>query len=298
MQIADIAWTKLTPRARQNITAILQAGDPRFQPTGTDENSVREAFRKAATFPDVIKGNRDTRYEPIIADMNARFFTTAPPDPNNNEDKLCKTWHYYDTPIRDHGDAGKRPPGESNALKALALAREQLALLQRSRQPDRKMQCWWLYWTEHLVGDLHQPLHCVSSYEFLPNGDAGGNLFLIANTTGGNGSSRLHGFWDGGISRAIAREREQGQSPSVQDVSTRWTGDAGLAPSASEARNLNVAAWIKTGAMLADTIVYQGIERNAAPSDAYIATEIALSKKQAVLAGTRLAAILNTTLGR
>ena len=86
-------------------------------------------------------------------------------------------------------------------------------------------------------------------------------------------------------------------SPSISALNV-GAPNAELAPPPSEARNLNVAGWIKTGAQLADQVVYQGIERNGTPSDAYIAAEVSLSKKQAVLAGTRLAAILNSTLGR
>src|ERR1043166_7713900 len=43
----------------------------------------------------------------------------------------------------------------------------------------------------HLMGDLHQPLHCAT------NADAGGNCLKTA----GFGSSELHAGWDGGMIR-------------------------------------------------------------------------------------------------
>jgi hypothetical protein len=46
----------------------------------------------------------------------------------------------------------------------------------------------------HLVGDMHQPLHCVSLFTAaFPNGDRGGNDFYVKPAQRG---VRLHGIWD------------------------------------------------------------------------------------------------------
>jgi hypothetical protein len=295
MQIADIAWTGLSARAKQEVTAILMSGDPQFRPTSDAEADVRAAFRKAATYPDVIKGDRTTVYEPIIAEMNARFFTDAPPDPKDREAELCKTWHYYDTPLHD---AGHHPIRPSNALNALTLARQQLTTLEKAPTQDRKLQCWWLYWIEHVTGDLHQPLHCVSNYKYLPEGDAGGNLFMIGDPGRPDGKGRLHGYWDAGISHAIAQDKAQGLSPNVEEVTQRWSQDQNLAPSHSDASDLKATDWIQEGAQHAESDVYTGIEPSAVPSSGYASHQILLSRKLAVLAGQRLAAVLNNALGK
>ncbi len=295
MQIADIAWSKLSRQTKREINAILRSGDPRFRPNSDAEEDVRDAFRRAATYPDVIKSDRNTLYEPIIPEMNSRFFKASPPDLNDNESLLCKTWHYYDTPIRG---SAPHPIRDSNALNALDLARHELRRLERTSHIDRKMQCWWLYWTEHLVGDLHQPLHCASSYEFLPNGDAGGNLFPIADPGRPEGKGRLHGFWDAGIGSAIGIDRTQGLSPNVEEVSRRWSADPKLRPSRKVAAGLHVAEWIRDGARRADSLVYSGIQRNSSASAEYVQQQATLSRKMAVLAGFRLAAMLNSALSR
>lgn len=296
-QVADIAWTKLSKQAKRKIKAILLEGDPKFRPTGNDEASVREAFQKAATFPDEIKRNRTTSYESLIVPMNATFFVTAPPDPNDNENFLCKTWHYYDTPLQD---AGHHAPKESNALKALTLARQELHRLELEPHPDHVRQCWWLYWIEHLVGDLHQPLHCASNFAILTDsGDAGGNLFLIvADPAQPTRTSRLHGYWDGGIGRAIATDKAQGLDPNINAVSKRWENTPSLRPTRQEAANSNIMAWIENGALLSDTVVYVGLTPNAPLPTGYADTNMGLCKKQAVLAGFRLAALLNAALKR
>jgi len=291
-QIADIAWTRLNDKARKEIAAILMAGDAQTRPASESEADVRIAFRKSASFPDFIKFTKTTIYEDVLDSMNKTFFTVKPPDPKDNEDVRCKTWHYFDIPIRDKG---VHAPKDSNALNALAKARYELATLEAAATKDRKMQCWWLNWVAHLTGDLHQPLHCVSNHETLPEGDAGGNLFMIK-IKGSDRPGRLHGYWDGGITRSIAEDKLAGQSGDMAEVSSRWSRD--FPPAAADAANLDVISWIRSGAALADNIVYVGIEKDQEPSKGYEQTQVALCRRQAVLGGARLAALLNEILGK
>jgi hypothetical protein len=47
----------------------------------------------------------------------------------------------------------------------------------------------------HLIGDLHQPLHCASLFtDAYPGGDRGGNEFFVMPASRG---IKLHSFWDG-----------------------------------------------------------------------------------------------------
>jgi hypothetical protein len=288
IQIADIAWTKLTPAAQARLTTILNAGEPTFRPF---DKNTRNAFRQSANFADYIKGNKKSIYEDTIVTMNRRFEPEI--ESTGREGDRCKTWHYYDVPIRYKGTMPSIRP--SNALVALNLAITELTKLERSPSSDLKMECWWLYWIEHVVGDLHQPLHCVSSHEVHAEGDDGGNKFDIK-APDQDRKIRLHGFWDGAIGRAIGREREAGLSPSVEDVTARWMLEANLRPATNLIKNLNVMGWIKDGAAKADKSVYTGITEGQVPSEAYIKAQVELSKKQAVLAGYRLAEVLNRAL--
>jgi hypothetical protein len=46
----------------------------------------------------------------------------------------------------------------------------------------------------HLVGDLHQPLHCINRItKGLPDGDSGGNAVKIYDT---EPPTLLHSYWD------------------------------------------------------------------------------------------------------
>lgn len=288
-QIADIAWTKLTPTAKAKLGKILEAGETSFRIVGGD---VRDSFRNSATFCDYMKGKTDTIYEDIIPAMNSRF------NPNieaiGKEGVRCKTWHYYDIPIRF---TGKDPAvDKSNADAAVKLAISELTKMNGSGLTDPKMACWWVYWIEHIVGDLHQPLHCVSSHENDADGDAGGNKFKIT-APDGEKPTNLHSFWDGGIGRAIGEEREKGKDPNVEKVSERWSNDPALIPTAEMVKDLDSMNWIVAGSRMADRLVYGKMKSGDKPNMQYLFESSALCRRQAVLAGFRLAAILNKALG-
>ncbi len=288
-QIADIAWTKLSSTAKAKIEKILNAGEPKFQ---VGAQGVRDAFRYSSTFCDYMKNKNDTVFEDIIPAMNSRF--NAKISSVGAEGSRCKTWHYYDLPIRFQGATPEIDPSNGNA--ALNLAISELTKANKGGLSDPKMACWWLYWIEHVTGDLHQPLHCVSSFENNANGDAGGNKFKIDRTEGGR-STNLHSLWDGGIGRAIGEDRQKGLSPNVEAVSDRWSADGSIQPSSAEVKDLDPMNWIRTGAKLADKFVYGSMHSGDQPDGAYLAQESLLCRKQAVLAGYRLAAILNKALG-
>ena len=287
-QIADIAWTKLTPTAKAKLAKILDAGETSFHVVGGD---VRDAFRSSSNFCDYIKGKTDTIYEDIIPSMNSRF--NANIASIGREGERCKTWHYYDVPIRFTGKTPEIDP--SNAGAALNLAISELSKLNGKGLSDPKMACWWVYWIEHVVGDLHQPLHCVSSYEFNATGDAGGNRFKITSPDGDK-PTNLHSFWDGGIGRAIGEEREKGKDPNVEKVSSRWASDSSLTPASDAVKDLDPMNWIKAGARMADRVVYGNLKPTDRPDMQYLFQHTATCRKQAVLAGARLAAILNKAL--
>jgi hypothetical protein len=252
---------------------------------------VRAAFRRAAGFPDFIKRNRETVYENLIAGMNARWRPDEDPDVSPDEATRCRTWHYYNQPIRFKGPKPSVP--RSNALNALNLARAELTRLQSSSFRNRRLQGWWLAWILHLTGDLHQPLHCTQSFEFLPTGDAGGNLFKVA-----GGAKSLHLLWDLGIDDCKLREALAHLPAHPQAVSQRWSQDKSIVPTLQMTADLNPLNWIDTGAALSNARVYQGIGRGEMPGDSYLAARENLAKRQAMLAGFRLARMLNQILGR
>jgi S1/P1 Nuclease len=290
-QIADIAWTRLTQQTKNRISAILLvAGDAPFRQVGTSSAAGRDAFRRASTFPDYIK-THSSSYNSVIPTYNNLWHPQTDPLVSPNEKVKCKSWHYYDTPIRFSGPT----PGvaQSNAKVAINYAISHLAAIKnQTTSSARKKQFWWLGWIEHLTGDLHQPLHCCSSYQFSSQGDSGGNDFPLNNS-----SHELHAYWDAGIDHASGLVSATPPGSFFPPVTAMWSSDPALQPTAADVADLTAAHWISRGAKLADTVVYVGIQPHDVPSSSYNAAQVTLCKKQAVLAGYRLAKLLNSILG-
>lgn len=295
MQIADIAWSRLTPRAKDQIRRILLAGDPMYCPASDQDADVRDAFRSAATFPDDIKFNlaHHAMYAQILSDWTYRFYPRhVKPTERDTEASACRSWHFYDTPLFVPAGRTAPPARMSNALVALPYAQRHMRSLHR-RGRDAAMQAWWLYWTEHLVGDLHQPLHCVSSYAAWPADDAGGNRFALTGA-----AKNLHAYWDDGIDHAwtadgVARGASEER---IAAATARWEAEAGIQPSPASLRDGSPKHWVRDGARIAETTVYRGIEQRTKPDPTYKAAHIAVCKRLALLAGYRLAAFLNKAL--
>ena len=292
-QVADVAWTLLSTDTKTELGAILKAGDTDCRPASDSESDVRAAFRKAAVWADWVKSHTDGQYEPEIKVWNAMFQPGFEDTDTDREAVRCKRWHYFDVPIRYKGAKPGVEP--SNALIAMTTARYEFSILAREPVKDRKSQCWWLYWLEHVIGDLHQPLHCVSSFEFEPTGDAGGNLFKLGIGTAEHPDRKinLHSLWDQGVERAL--ELEPLMPSDVESVTARWM--AANKPTQEELDKIQFSQWIADGAKLAEIAAYEGIQRDGVPSKDYLAREATIVKKQIVLAGYRLAAELEKGLG-
>ena len=103
MLVADLVWAQVAALrlVRAAITKILKRAQNNFQPAGNSPAQLRDAFDYAAVFPDVIKRDAHTAYEPLVQPMNETFWPNHVSDPKASREKnRCKTWHYYDTPIR------------------------------------------------------------------------------------------------------------------------------------------------------------------------------------------------------
>lgn len=297
-QVADIAWSRMNGNARAAVANVLKKGDPLFQHgdpslgagSATDDRSI---FVFAATFPDYIKTvtRRDgtpnpayvkTKYEALIDDLNDKWHPADDPTNSQGEKVRMKTWHYYDTPLFI---MPAPPVRESNALNALNFL---IGGLDPGGDPAR--QAFWVYWTEHVVGDLHQPLHCASRYDNKhPNGDAGGNEFPLK-------TGELHAYWDAGIDHALAADHLT--QAALPDVTDKWKAKVTIDPDGLAAKSQDVATWIQEGAELARLDAYADVKENKDASKAYRVRQIDACRKQAVLGGYRLANLLNSRFGQ
>jgi hypothetical protein len=100
-------------------------------------------------------------------------------------------WHFIDLAASDRKSqiAARCPQGDCITAKLRALVPD----LRTGKSYGRFTQSEQLKLVIHLMGDLHQPLHCAT------NADAGGNCLR----TSGFGSMDLHAAWDGGMLREV-----------------------------------------------------------------------------------------------
>lgn len=153
------------------------------------------------------------------------------------------------------------------------------------------LKCYDLAWVANLMGELHQPLHCSTRFSAVhPGGDkCGREVKLCASPCTDN----LHDYWDGlmgtesdlqaGLDLGKSLLRVQGLPELFEDV--------------------DVDRWLKESANVAATAVYTPVVVSEDDAGHIVtltadyrkdATETA--KRQVVLAGNRLAEVLNSNL--
>jgi hypothetical protein len=151
-------------------------------------------------------------------------------------------------------------------------------------------------WLFHLVGDLHQPLHCCALFsgEHFKKGDKGGNLIKLP------GGENLHSRWDGLLGR---NSRMSGVSKIVVELSDKrlyreqWE---------SATKEMAPSKWADEGHALCDSVVYSAdildAVRNAPAgqgpvdvmlSESYFKAAGELVRKRVLTAGLRLGAMLS-----
>jgi hypothetical protein len=147
-------------------------------------------------------------------------------------------------------------------------------------------------WLEHLVGDIHQPLHATSRFtKNHPGGDAGGNDVAFCERPC---RDELHAYWDGllGNSRSIQTLETQGQTLLAK-------------PKPAGAADLKPADWVKGSLALAKSKVYvspisddndPSVKISPRPDAAYEENAKETAQGQVLLAGYRLANLLNHDL--
>jgi hypothetical protein len=281
--VATIAYAHLNPKAR--------AAVDRLAPQVSRPAHPYDAITLACWMDDI-------RHDQTLADYG-KF----------------KSWHYIDIPIDSRDPTPSFEPGNDNdvrgnAIEALKRAR---VVLEGGADPYVTSRPMALALLEHLVGDIHQPLHCATKY-FFSHGqlrdDKGGNDEFVLNGPPGEDKFNLHAFWDSAwrasfdeatgniLLDARFNQRDWLDPATVRDLAIS------LDHAAPPAENLapGFDAWARESNALARDIVYPGItttdnQKHCRLGRAYVARARDLARRHLLLAGLRLATLLNATLG-
>jgi hypothetical protein len=282
MQIAALAYDQLMPDIKTKADALIQL-NPEYSEWACEFPASKlgqYAFIRAATWADDIKkpGSGYADDKPKGADQSKIGYAA----------KLQhKFWHYDDIAFSDDGTTtGVADP--VNALTQIKALTQGLRPLSGEAPIDRSFDLVWLL---HLVGDVHQPLHATSRFNQIvasgDHGDQGGNLVTVTPATGE--TIALHAYWDrllgsystpdGAIYDAFIDKATKLPTP---DATLAADGDPDHWLKASE--QLVYAGPVKTG-----PLPYR-LDRS------YETAARDTARKQAALAGARLANLINDAL--
>jgi hypothetical protein len=289
--IAEIAWRQLKPEQHQPIVDAIRR-HPRF-----DLDFMAKMEDAAA------KGDKATQDHWIF--LNAAAWPDAIRD-NKEHDR--PTWHYIALPqYLDLSDrralAGKLrvntsfdypgtvPREKYNVVQAIALCQDTLR-----GNADPRVQGMAYCWLMHLVGDIHQPLHCVGLFSAnqFPRGDKGGNAIPLKR------GDDLHTVWDNLLGR---QHFMRNVNRMVADLSDRqrygeiWN---------TAKKESDVRKWAEESCALCESFVYSDVILEAVRStpkdmplqpldlpESYYKAAGEQARRRIVMAGLRLSVILD-----
>jgi hypothetical protein len=274
----------MTPAVRERVVKILLSAPEDSQiatfylayGSRSADSKKREFFMLMSTWPDIV---RDKAFETRFKKYN-----------NGN-------WHYSDT-------FWKSEDGKAvlvNGIEPSGLAMQKLIdlnqLIRGSASDGEKAVA--IAWLEHLIGDIHQPLHMSGKVsDFSPKGDQGGNLFyLTPKGTPREKQENLHSFWDSIIGRYHPNTKDMCDADFIDPIAQEIMR---LHPYEKENDKLSpdkFDVWAKESLDIAMTDVYKDIEFSELPSDKYRKKAFELSQERMALAGYRMGDLFNEVFG-
>ena len=286
---AEIAFNQFSPERQQRITAVLRA-HPRFEQDFT------------AAMPDEVAGGSETE-QAIWMIRRASIWPDLVPHVSESVRRRYHrgTWHYVNLPIYltehdaasldgqlDHNMSLQFEPPLQQNLNVVQALQGNLAVWQdqSAANADKAVALCWIL---HLTGDLHQPLHTVALFSrgHFPAGDRGGNDIRIDRSPR---PTNLHAVWD-----SLPNEFAD-LTPSASTLATLADDVVTIdSPAAWLLRHYELALeFAYTPGLKADLQV--GLAKGAAAAmtlnEAYRSRAGAIAKEQVIMAGHRIAALL------
>jgi hypothetical protein len=287
MAVGYVAYQQLTPATKARVKVLL-AMNPDYAlwtsyiPAGrADDQRDLYIFMMAATWADEIKlaGSGYTADGLNGGDSPPADANQANLNIGYTDMTMHKYWHFINTPFAV-GNLPLPSVPTPNALTQVEVFRTVIA-----SDASDGLKSYDLAWLEHLVGDIHQPLHSTTRVTAdKPNGDAGGNFVITVPPP------ELHAYWDDLLGMGITSN----YTVAVTAAQTLPAANSSLAG------DTNVADWVAEGVNLAKSTVYKNpVGEGLGPytlTPAYHEAALSVAQQRIALAGTRLAKLLNENL--
>lgn len=277
---AYITYRSLSAKTKTQIDKILRhhSDYSRWVEGQPKDNDVRAltSFLFASTWSDDIRG--DGRFY----DENGSRPPT-PVLPGFPDMKRHREWHFIEMPFSPDGIPVIAPhvPNIASTIEDL------IASLANSKSSQTR-KAYDLVWLIHLVADIHQPLHTVSWVtKSRPSGDRQGNDVIIGDPAG-----NLHRFWDDLVGMTVDRKDISVLAVALMNEPKPLGSD-----------DLNVQHWMEENLQVARQVIYTFDYESSGTtpimiSQSYKSQATLAAHQRIVLAGYRLAAILNQSFDR
>jgi S1/P1 Nuclease len=281
MTVAYAAYQRLTPAERTRAAVLLKL-NPDYskwlsliKPGTSTADQDMYVFMMAATWPDEIRADNTFSGNDDIPKGELPSLNDGYGAKHRHE-----YWHFVDTPFSTDGTKLPAVPSPSIVQK-ISVFRAALA----TGEPDL-LKSYDMVWLVHLVGDVHQPLHCTTRVsQAKPHGDLGGNLVTVQGP-----AAELHAFWDDAVG--------MGGTPNF--LTAVKVGQALPAPDPSLVGDDKESDWAAESFSLAKSNVYVApISAGLGPYDlsgTYTSNTQQIAEARIALAGARLANLLKLAL--
>lgn len=281
---AYIAWQQMLPQTREKAVKLLLAAPEDshlsvYFPSGSRSREARELelFMIASTWADIIR-NRDfkVRYEK---------YNQGP-------------WHYADIFWRQTNGAAERLEKRSEGLAIVKLDDFEKNLKDASLSDAEKAIN--LAWFLHVASDVHNPLHNASRVtEVEPEGDSGGNRFLLSPENATENRVNLHSYWDSILRRNVPRENDACDPDYIAPMANRIMKKHPFAEMKDRLKLGDYREWNREGFEFLNKDVYVAdLKRGELPSKKYQKRAFTVGQEQIALAGYRMAETLNRIFGQ
>ena len=197
--IAAIAYSQLNDLQKNEVTEILKF-HPEYEKNWAKKYSkVSDVMdlgeflmMRSSVWPDEIRGSSNTNFKYHKSEWH--FITYRIEFPN-----------LHDTTLTDSEI-------EFSVVGASAFSKTMFA----NKLIDNSLRAIYLSWFIHLIGDIHQPLHCGTLFNSnYPKGDRGGNKFFVKPNSAG---VKLHTLWDGALGNSSNDGEVHNQSLRIKNV--------------------------------------------------------------------------------
>lgn len=271
MIVAKVAFDRLNPHAKTEVAKLLAIAITRPGLSAQSKRLLASATAKSKDFVNAAHWPDDLRSIP--------------------EFNCFKDLHFVDTAFSDDPVLALPSIPTPDIINAL---QDNVNTLKTSSDDNARAQA--LRFLIHFVGDLHQPLHCVTrASKANPDGDRGGNQVSIK--IGAPKPTNLHSFWDSGLND-FPKGGPNFAPPSLSSVATAAAKIVTENPDSDPNLKLddptNFQSWADESFALAKDPVYKGITNGSTPSATYRNNGIKLARKRVAFGGYRLAALLNS----